>query len=183
MTIFIILANGRRVDLTTRQVSNFRAKAGLTDAIMATPGPAPVAPGDTAAPHSEGHCHPWGGRLDRDGYGTYGVKSTGNQAILTAHRLAYVIHRGEQIPTGYQLDHLCRVPSCVNPVHLQAVPPKVNTDRGYGPAVRNAAKTHCIHGHALTADNLRPIKNNPHHRACRACHRDRCRRYRATLRG
>ena len=179
--MFIILANGRQVDLTPKQVDNFRLKARLTDAIMATPGPTPAIPGDATPPHPEGDCHPWGGRLDRDGYGTYSVKRHGLQAILTAHRLAYVIHRGEQIPEAHQLDHLCRVPASVNPLHLQAVPPVVNTRRGYGPAVRNAAKTHCVNGHALSGNNLRPIKNKPHHRACRECHRAASRRYRGTL--
>ena len=174
----ITLATGRRIDLTSRQVDTFKSKAQLTDAIMTTPGPPPAAPGDPA-PHPAGDCHPWGGRLDRDGYGTFKWKRHGQEAILSAHRLAYVIHRGEQVPAGHQLDHLCRVHACVNPLHLQAVLPRVNTLRGFGPAVRNRAKTHCINGHALTEENLRPIKNNPRARACRRCHRAACRRYRA----
>ena len=38
-----------------------------------------------------------------------------------AHRVVYEI-LVMPIPTGFQIDHLCRNPSCVNPRHLEVVP-------------------------------------------------------------
>lgn len=46
-----------------------------------------------------------------------------------AHRVVYEILRGP-VDARLQLDHLCRVPSCVNPDHLEPVPAHVNTRRG-----------------------------------------------------
>jgi hypothetical protein len=48
--------------------------------------------------------------------------------ILLAHRVAYELAVGE-IPAGYQIDHLCRTPLCVNPAHLEAVLPRENVGR------------------------------------------------------
>ena len=48
------------------------------------------------------------------------------------HRLAYERFIGP-IPLGYQIDHLCRNPSCFNPEHLEAVLPSENVRRGLSP--------------------------------------------------
>jgi hypothetical protein len=44
------------------------------------------------------------------------------------HRVVYELFHGE-IPEGYQVDHLCSVPLCVNPSHLEAVTPRENVRR------------------------------------------------------
>lgn len=46
-----------------------------------------------------------------------------------AHRASYEQFVGP-IPEGLQLDHLCRVPSCVNPEHLEPVTHAENGRRG-----------------------------------------------------
>jgi HNH endonuclease/Helix-turn-helix domain len=49
----------------------------------------------------------------------------------SAHRL-YWEERHGPVPGGLVLDHLCRVPACVNPDHLEAVTQAVNVQRGAG---------------------------------------------------
>jgi hypothetical protein len=54
----------------------------------------------------------------------YGRKGGG-----LAHRAYYEDAKGA-IPPHLDLDHLCRVPACVNPDHLEAVPRAINVRRG-----------------------------------------------------
>ena len=88
--------------------------------------------------------------------------------LVRAHRFAYEQIVGP-IPDGLQLDHLCRVRSCVNPAHLEPVTCQVNLLRGTGASARNAIKTHCPQGHAYGDFNtyIRPEG----WRRCRECHR------------
>lgn len=69
-------------------------------------------------------CWIWQKSVDKDGYGN-GSK---NHKAERAHRLYYRRYRGK-IPKGYDVDHLCFMTSCVNPEHLEAVPPLVNQRR------------------------------------------------------
>lgn len=48
--------------------------------------------------------------------------------LRLAHRVAYEWQYGS-IPDGLQIDHLCKVTSCVNPDHLEAVTAAVNSQR------------------------------------------------------
>jgi hypothetical protein len=84
------------------------------------------------------------------------------------HRLAYVVFVGS-IDEGMQLDHLCRVPACCNPDHLEIVTAQENCHRSESPSGQAARKTHCIRGHLLAGDNMRMTKRGK--RACRACFR------------
>lgn len=110
-------------------------------------------------------CWIWLGSRDRKGYGR---KWLSHDKRVQAHRWFYEQHQGS-IPSGLQLDHLCRNPSCVNPAHLEPVTSRQNTLRGYGPTAENARKQQCIHGHALSGENLYVKPDGK--RQCRACRR------------
>lgn len=113
-------------------------------------------------------CWIWSGTLDYHGYGRLVVRTKGSKPKQRlAHRLSYAAFRGALVK-GLVLDHLCRVPACVNPWHLDQVTHQVNILRGVGPAAVNAKKTYCDRGHPLSGENL---KAQPGGRACRECAR------------
>jgi hypothetical protein len=95
-----------------------------------------------------------------------------------AHRVVFEILKGP-IPGGMVLDHLCRVPACVNPRHLEVVTNKVNILRGISFSIlrgisfsaKKAQQTHCLNGHPFDQGNT----FIDHHgaRQCRACNRAR----------
>ena len=117
-------------------------------------------------------CWLWTACKHRAGYGFFRVGGRN----LYAHRWAYELLVG-QIPPDLELDHLCRVPACVNPAHLEAVTPRVNTLRGLGPAALNSQKTHCPQGHPYDTENT--FLRTSGRRLCRTCHRARTRAWQA----
>lgn len=106
---------------------------------------------------TESGCWIWLGSVTRGGYGLFQA-----DRLMGAHRFAYEHFIGT-IPTGLQIDHLCRVRCCVNPAHLEAVTGKVNTNRGRR---WESEKTHCPQGHPYDESNTKRWKNN---RYCREC--------------
>jgi hypothetical protein len=70
-------------------------------------------------------CWIWQLALSEDGYGSVSV----GRSTVAAHRFYYEQRFGP-IPEGLELDHLCRVRSCVNPEHLEPVDSAENTRRG-----------------------------------------------------
>lgn len=70
-------------------------------------------------------CWVWQRTLFVQGYGKKIVEGRS----LRAHGVYYERAKGP-VPEGLQLDHLCRVKSCVNPNHLEAVTQEVNIQRG-----------------------------------------------------
>lgn len=109
-------------------------------------------------------CWVWTGHLRGNGYG--GFRVDGRDEYV--HRYAYRQMVGP-IPLGFQIDHLCRNRLCVNPAHLEAVTQRENLLRGEGWSGRNAKKTHCKRGHALSGENLYFSPNRPTQRQCRLC--------------
>lgn len=106
-------------------------------------------------------CIVWIGSINNFGYGQFGH----NGRLVMAHRWSYEDNVGP-IPDGLELDHLCRVPSCVNPDHLEPVTHAENITR----AIRAKGQTHCKRGHDL-AIHARITKAGS--RDCRACERER----------
>ena len=59
----------------------------------------------------------------------YGLERLTRGSMALAHRIYYERHVGPISP-GKQIDHLCRVRSCVNPAHMELVTPGENVRRG-----------------------------------------------------
>lgn len=81
-------------------------------------------------------CWGWTASTQRNGYGHFKVGGRKGK-MLYAHRFAYELLVGP-IPDGMQVDHQCRVRSCVNPAHLRLVTNKQNTEN-HGGAQRNSS--------------------------------------------
>ena len=80
-----------------------------------------------------GDCWLWTGAITNG----YGVIHSGATHVF-AHRAAYEMSV-QPIPEGLVIDHLCRVPRCVNPSHLEAVTHAENVRRGNA-CLRGAAR-------------------------------------------
>lgn len=69
----------------------------------------------------ENGCWRWQLKIAKTGYGVAaGPRRAGQPKTVLAHRLSYETFVGN-IPDGLQIDHLCRVRDCVNPLHLEPV--------------------------------------------------------------
>lgn len=69
-------------------------------------------------------CMIWNGGVDRDGYGNASL----NGKPMAAHRLAWILANGP-IPSGFEIDHLCRVRPCVNAAHMELLTHAENVRR------------------------------------------------------
>lgn len=114
-------------------------------------------------------CWLWTGSNNGVGYGEIRIKGK----KFYTHRLSYEWSKGK-IPKGYQIDHLCRVPACCNPEHLEAVTPKVNVNRG-NTAKPHFIKTHCVNGHEYAKFEYK--RNDGKGRNCSECVRNASREY------
>jgi hypothetical protein len=105
-------------------------------------------------PEPNSGCWLWTAAADPMSYGRY-MSTSPQGPVKLAHRVAYIALTGHD-PIGLHLDHLCRTPACVNPLHLEAVPHAVNVRRGVAAArtrARHASVTHCPVGHPYSAEN------------------------------
>ena len=111
-----------------------------------------------------GNCWIWLRGTSGKGYGAF---PGGPIPGARAHRKYFMILVGP-IEKALVLDHLCRMPACVNPAHLEPVSNKENILRGFGMSAMNSIKTACKRGHLFTQENTRYIAS---WRACRECQR------------
>lgn len=115
-------------------------------------------------------CWIWTAYIGVGGYGQFSTQDPDYTTRYT-HRLSWLLLRGP-VPEGTELDHLCRVPACVNPDHLEPVSHLVNLLRGETEARRRKSKTHCIRGHELTPENTRVRPRGHGQRHCKTCDRE-----------
>lgn len=120
-----------------------------------------------------GGCLLWQGALTPNGYGTLSRGTAPNRTRWLAHRYAYTLAVGP-VPTGLDLDHLCRVRACINPEHLEPVTRRENLLRGQTINAIRAAQTSCVNGHPF--DEANTARRPDGTRRCRACHREQERR-------
>lgn len=103
-------------------------------------------------------CWLWTGTL-HNGYGRFSPTTK----AASAYRISYELFKGP-VPAGMEIDHACRVRSCVNPDHLRAVTHTENMQNSV-----YCLKTHCSHGHLLDGANLVRWRAELGLRKCRHC--------------
>lgn len=69
----------------------------------------------------------WLGSTGRRGQGTFHIREDGRDVSHQAHRVSYALENGP-IPSGYDIDHICRVTACVRPDHLRIATRKQNCE-------------------------------------------------------
>lgn len=114
----------------------------------------------------ENSCWIWTASKINTGYGQINLHG----APRLAHRVSYVLFVGP-IPSGMDLDHICRVRSCINPKHLEPVTRSENNKRGLvgkEAARRARERTHCRRGHLLSEDNIKWAERG--RRCCKICY-------------
>lgn len=77
----------------------------------------------------ENGCWLWTRQVDRCGYGKISLRIDGQRRHTGAHRASYLAHVGP-ILDDLVIDHLCRVPACCNPAHMELVTNQENGLRG-----------------------------------------------------
>lgn len=111
-----------------------------------------------------GDCWLWTGPKVNSGYGLMGGR-------MLAHRWSHEHFIGP-IPEGMQVDHSCRQKLCVNPAHLEAVSPKVNSRR-WADTITHCPRGHAYEGWNLLPQTLRRGERTYTVRGCRTCHNAR----------
>lgn len=128
---------------------------------------------DRILPEPNTGCWLWVGFISEQGYGR-GPQVAGGRLVM-AHRMTYETQHGP-LAKGLELDHLCRVRSCCNPEHLEAVTHEENVLRGDSFSAKNAELTHCKRGHEYVEGSyyiIKPTKRNrtKNGRHCKTCHK------------
>lgn len=114
-------------------------------------------------------CLEWRGPCDPKGYG----KVNGGKL---AHRVSYQLAKGD--PGEACVLHRCDNPPCIEPDHLfLGTRGDINRDTAAKGRHAGMSATHCPHGHEFTPDNIYREPKHPLRRRCRACIRERSRKY------
>jgi len=116
--------------------------------------------------YSGGPCWIWQRYINDQGYGVVGHKG----GTVRAHREMYE-KMVRPIPEGLELDHLCRVRSCVNPDHLEPVTSAENIRRNESPTSVTVREGRCRRGHDLSGPDAVYVHTKTGKRQCKACNR------------
>lgn len=116
---------------------------------------------------AETGCWLWGGTRTLSGYPRVSIDGKARRA----HRAVYeMIAYG--IPEGMEMDHICRVRRCVNPLHVEPVDAAENKRRA-SDATQSLPLFKCGHRRAGNTHHFkRPDRQTPAS-VCRECHRTR----------
>jgi hypothetical protein len=114
---------------------------------------------DKCTPVPFSGCWLWYAAVNEFGYARFTFRAR----VWYGHRLTYETLL-DPVRRDLVLDHRCRVTSCVNPLHVEAVTAAVNTLRQ-----GRQERTHCPKGHPFDEVNTY-IPVNGRGRKCRACH-------------
>lgn len=109
----------------------------------------------------------------------YSVQSNGYTQIQlkhktgSVHRIMYNFYHGELVK-GLQINHTCKNKICCNPLHLEQVTPRENTNYSRTEMMKaiskriehNSQKTQCPYGHPYSGDNLYLGYRSRHCRTC-----------------
>ena len=105
-------------------------------------------------------CWLWERSIGSHGYGN----AFNGKTVCVAHRLSYEAFKGP-IPNEYDVDHLCRVKTCVNPDHLEATTKAANRRRQFGYRCEATVTNEtCPHGHEYTRYSKKVL-------TCKTCQR------------
>lgn len=124
-------------------------------------------------------CQEWQGKISYvnrapKGYGYFYSKDLKKNVL--AHRHAWVVANGKDIPSGMVVMHTCDNTICVNPSHLILGSQADNVNDMIAKGRHNfwgrAGFTHCKNGHEYTDANTgyHTVKGK-RYRRCLACHR------------
>lgn len=122
-----------------------------------------------------GKCWIWQGAKSSAGYGR--VKLSGR--LVSPHRAMWEWLYEKPIPHGLDIDHLCRKPACVNPLHLEPVTRSTNNVRGLTGGKKRQDNL-CSNGHLVEGQNAKRYSNRI---VCRICQNKANKRYMRKTRG
>lgn len=123
---------------------------------------------DAKVDKRHGGCWIWHGAANHLGYGQIWLSD--EKRVDMAHRVSLRLV-GREIPEGWDVDHLCRTPACVNPDHLEPVTHAENMARAPWSAPEyQRAKRACKYGHPFTPENTQYVNNKSGtRRRCKEC--------------
>jgi len=124
--------------------------------------------------YNETSCWIWSAYRTDDGYGEVHWRARTERA----HRIIFTWATKIPLPMGWpidwetwvEVDHLCKRPSCCNPVHLEVVSRHENLIRGNGLGAQYSRTELCVNGHLKKTITR---SNDTSYRRCTTCRNER----------